>query len=388
MIVFTNKGTLDKRSITTFGVSSKENESAIGYFGTGLKYAIAILLREGCRITIYTGGEKLEFTSRKERIRVNDFEIVLMNNAPMAFTTELGKKWSLWQAFRELYCNAIDEGGYVSSSSKPCDANGDTVIVVQGEAFDAVYESRDDFILSSPKLLSLAHMDVHEGSSKSLFYRGIKVHSTDVRSLFTYNWTVAVDLTEDRSVKYIGFEINRIMRSYLICDDYDILASALHAPKDTFEGGIDYAGIPGPTFLAVCEAASSRFDTTLNQSAMALAKNWLTRSLEHHTYKPNPLETQMLLKARDFCNFIGYDTSEYQVHCCKILGENVLGIAYKGGIYLSERVFLQGTKQVAVTLLEEFFHLKYNLQDETYPMQTFLFDVIGQLGEKLKGEPL
>ena len=100
------------------------------------------------------------------------------------------------------------------------------------------------------------------------------------------------------------------------------------------------------------------------------------------------LETQMLLKARAFCAFIGYDTSEYQVYCCKVLGENILGVAYQGGIYLSERVFLQGTKQVAVTMLEEYFHLKYGLQDECYKMQTFLFDVIGQLGEKLQGSPL
>lgn len=45
MIIFRNKGVIDPKSITTFGVSSKENPGAIGFFGTGLKYAIAILLR-------------------------------------------------------------------------------------------------------------------------------------------------------------------------------------------------------------------------------------------------------------------------------------------------------------------------------------------------------
>lgn len=58
-VIFRNKGIIDPRSITTFGVSSKDSESAIGYFGTGLKYAIAILLREGCKIDIYTGGDFL-----------------------------------------------------------------------------------------------------------------------------------------------------------------------------------------------------------------------------------------------------------------------------------------------------------------------------------------
>jgi hypothetical protein len=34
------------------------------------------------------------------------------------------------------------------------------------------------------------------------------------------------------------------------------------------------------------------------------------------------------------------------------------------------------------------FALAYDLQDETYKMQTFLFDVICGLGEQLRGEPL
>ena len=86
--IFQNAGVMDPRAITTFGVSSKENDSAIGYFGTGLKYAIAVLLRYGCEITIWTGGQKYEFTTQKTRIRVNDFEIVQMNGEPLAFTTE------------------------------------------------------------------------------------------------------------------------------------------------------------------------------------------------------------------------------------------------------------------------------------------------------------
>ena len=71
MIIFENDGLIDKRSITTFGISSKENSSAIGYFGTGLKYAIAILLRENINITIYIGNERLEFTKEKELERIN-----------------------------------------------------------------------------------------------------------------------------------------------------------------------------------------------------------------------------------------------------------------------------------------------------------------------------
>ena len=46
-IIFTNQGEIDIRAVTTFGVSVKNDNSAIGMFGTGLKYAIAIILRHG-----------------------------------------------------------------------------------------------------------------------------------------------------------------------------------------------------------------------------------------------------------------------------------------------------------------------------------------------------
>ena len=47
MIVFENPGEIDIRSISTFGVSVKEGDNPIGFFGTGLKYAIVVLLRTG-----------------------------------------------------------------------------------------------------------------------------------------------------------------------------------------------------------------------------------------------------------------------------------------------------------------------------------------------------
>lgn len=51
-VIFENPGEIDPRMISTFGVNVKENDSAIGFFGTGLKYAIAILLRNHHRISI------------------------------------------------------------------------------------------------------------------------------------------------------------------------------------------------------------------------------------------------------------------------------------------------------------------------------------------------
>ena len=98
MIVFENPSEIDIRSISTFGVSVKEGDNPIGFFGTGLKYAIAVLLRTNHGITIQSGETVVEFGTRRESVRGQDFDFITMsiNGAaplPMGFTTELGKTW-------------------------------------------------------------------------------------------------------------------------------------------------------------------------------------------------------------------------------------------------------------------------------------------------------
>ena len=54
-VIFENPGVLDERTLFTMGINVKENPDAIGTFGTGLKYALSIILRMGGRIIIQPG---------------------------------------------------------------------------------------------------------------------------------------------------------------------------------------------------------------------------------------------------------------------------------------------------------------------------------------------
>lgn len=394
MITFKNNGLIDKRSITTFGVSSKESESPIGIFGTGLKYAIAIILRHGLTIEIDIGGEVHRFSTKEERIRVDDFLIVTMNDVPLGFTTQLGKTWELWQAFRELYCNCTDENGEIGkSNNKVLAGPNETVISVLGEAFEAIYDTKNSFILESEPIVKLPNVNIHAGGSKFIFYRGISVLKLQTESLYTYNLTGSVDLTEDRTLKYLYYYINKIAKDVTeSLKDSNLLKLILHCSKDKFlESTFEYAGTPSQDFLTTCRKAAENFDTSVSRHARKLYKTWNEEAFGFQKCEMNSLEQKMLIKSVAFCKFIGYaDIDKYPIHCTEVLGEDdgVLGRAYNKEIYLARRVFLQGTKQVAVTLLEEYFHIKYGLVDETYKMQTFLFDVIGSLGERLMDEPL
>ena len=122
MIIHEPLGLIDLRAFTTFGINAKPNtNSPIGYFGPGLKYAIAVLVREGLKVTVWIGTEPHEFYCEPSNFRGKDFSLIRMRRqrgvtrkwmaTDLPFTTELGKNWKLWMALRELHSNTLDENG-------------------------------------------------------------------------------------------------------------------------------------------------------------------------------------------------------------------------------------------------------------------------------------
>jgi len=177
-ISFQNRGLIDLRAVRTFGVSAKDCKNPIGFFGTGLKYAIAICLRLGGTITLYRGLERYEFSTSEATIRNSEFRIVTMNGEELGFTTDLGKTWEPWQAFRELYCNTMDEGG----SAMEGDANpltDYTTLVVSSPAFYSAYIERNSIILTAVPRWKTPRVEIHDRHSHFGFYRGIRVAKLD-----------------------------------------------------------------------------------------------------------------------------------------------------------------------------------------------------------------
>lgn len=392
-IVFRNTGTLDPASITTFGVSSKEKAGAIGFFGTGLKYAIAILLREGCRITVHTGGRRLEFGTERARVRVDDFTFVTMNGERLGFTTELGKTWETWAAFRELYCNCMDEDGevYESDYGTPLDAGQDeTVIVVEGEAFRDVWTRRSEVILNKEPLYRGEAVHICPGASEYLFYRGVRVSRLNKPSLFTYNIQRKIDLTEDRTVKY-PFEVDyAIIHGWMNCDQESTVELAVTASSQTYERDLQFAGnVPSEAFKSVVGRLRGAMDFRLNPTAWEACRVWMMGKLvEAETALLDEFDQRRLNKAIEFAEAIGFPIREYPVRVTDFLGEGVLGQAYEGTILLSRLVLQQGTKMIAGTLIEEYLHLTYKCRDESRRMQNILIDLICSMGERITGEPL
>ena len=100
------------------------------------------------------------------------------------------------------------------------------------------------------------------------------------------------------------------------------------------------------------------------------------------------MDLKRLQTAIKFCKTLGFHVDGYPIVVTEFLGDGVLGRAVAGTIYLSKRVFEQGTKMVAGTVLEEYLHLKFGVKDCTRQMQNMLVDAIISVGERVTRKPL
>jgi hypothetical protein len=399
MIVFTNPGEIDVRSISTFGVSVKEGSNPIGFFGTGLKYAIAVLLRTGHGITVCSGETIYHFDVEVSDVRGKDFEFVTIsknNESPVSigFTTELGKQWDLWMAYREIACNCKDECGEASFASYSPDAEaGFTKIIVSGDAFEAVYADRHLYILDDEPAMTLGTMEVRMRPSYDYFYRGVRVHNFGARALYTYNELAKIDLTEDRTVADQYSIKHKIARGLLKCTDKQTLRSILLADENTFEHQLDFHGwgcAPSEQFIEVVGSLVGDRMCKVNQTAMQVWKDHTKKSFVPREIALTGIQKISIDRALDFVETIGFNIRDsYPIKFVETMGDGILGLAQDGTIYIAERVFhMGGTKQLASTLIEEYLHLKHGWKDCSREMQSFLFEKLVSVGEELIGVPL
>jgi hypothetical protein len=203
IVSFQNAGLIDPRCITTIGVSVKETENPIGFFGTGLKYAIAIILRNGGEITIWRGLEALRFDSVAVPVRGQTVQVVRMNGVELGFTTDLGKHWEIWQAMREIYCNAKDEGGRAVAELLP-PVDDSTTITVHLDAFADCFRRLHEYILQGEPVVRTPSANFHIGKgSRSVFYRSVRVGEVQKPFEFVPDCIGLVTLTEDRTMRNV-----------------------------------------------------------------------------------------------------------------------------------------------------------------------------------------
>jgi hypothetical protein len=275
-VVFDTPGSIELRALTSIGVNTKPNSTnPIGTFGTGLKYSVAVLARLGLGMSVVVDGAVYAFYRKTERFRDADFDFIRMKKetlqrtlssraqySELAYTTQYGKFWQLWQVYRELHSNTLDENGrtYVVDSIEDIEfLPGRTYIVVTGEAFAQEYDNRDKTFLpdGATAVHASERLQVLDRPSKYVYYRGMRVYDLDKPAQFTYNFLRDVELTEDRTAKNSMLLRTYIEQHMLASSNSDMVRRAVNAPGDTFESDLSYtyhSSEPTQEFIAAASA--------------------------------------------------------------------------------------------------------------------------------------
>lgn len=402
MIIFQNPGLIDLRAVQIMGLNAKETKNPIGQFGTGLKYAIAVLLRCGCKVSLWQGETEFRFVTRKENFRGKDFQFVYMRKGstdspeaifsekPLVFTLELGKHWEPWMAIRELESNVRDEGGKSFVSDEPQPAANTTTIVLSGTTAETAYAQLPDIFINTKPLWANSQLEVHRATNPDqlqwLYYRGVRCQQTEKPALFRYNLLLPKVLTEDRTFRY-AWDGTSDLRNLGACTNEDVIRKVVQTDKAHLEWDIQYSEhLLSDEFAEIVAALSSRAQVSA-WKAVRIAKGFA----EYDEVELDDLQRKMLDRAQTFIEKMGERRiRQFPVFACADLGPNRLGVALntRQEIWLSLRVFEMGMKQLISCLYEEYVHLDRKLSDLDYEMQNFLFDTIITQAAKLQGEIL
>lgn len=252
-ILFETPGLIDPRAFTTMGLSAKPNSTnPIGWFGTGLKYALAVLVRLGAEPVVLIGRDRYSF--RKEagefrgvaydgiKMRLDRFTLTRGRTTELPFTTAYGRNWKPWMAFRELESNTRDEGGSTSAIDVPArevvGVEGATRIAVDLPAFVEAWQDRDTFFLKGA-VREGSGIQIVDGSTKNLYWRGLRVLEVGKPCLMTYNFLDHLELTEDRTLYLGDYFAKKALGDWIVkCEDEATISRLVTAGDDFWESDV------------------------------------------------------------------------------------------------------------------------------------------------------
>lgn len=404
-----NKGCINPKALHLVGASTKRNDdSKIGQFGSGNKFAMAYLLRNDYQLLVTSGNDYIEISTQKETFRDQEFDIIYVDGEKTSITTEMGKDWMFWQAIREIYCNALDEGGCTMDFVQEVVPNEtETHFYIENKKDVTPFiQNFDNYFATNKKVLfecEYGRILEKSGDTANVFRKGIRCLNTNKSSVYDYDFK-NVEIDENRLMKYDWMLGKMIWNLVYRCDNEEVIKTILHQCENTdlIEGYISDFSTPDSSYI------SDVFRKVLKETNVAprgYAGLLKPDEVHNHIILPNELfksvrgvveeenvgdkfkvtrkgamfriieEGEDLLKdyvlkqALDFLKECQFEMP-YDIKVVIFDDKNVLGAAYDGEILLSEICLEKGVSEVVTTILEEYVHLKYDVKDETRDFQT------------------
>lgn len=430
-ILIQNDGEIETNAFELIGASTKrDQEGKIGFFGSGLKYSIAYMIRNDISFRVFSGEDELVFSTIPETLRDQTFHRICINGVKTSYTTTMGPTWTEdWFVFREIYCNALDESEcqLVKETENINAVSGKTRIYVEltnklkiiAENWDRYFSLDREplaevknvytcFLATNKKggYLSDQKVCVYHKTDGVLYRKGIRVHN-NTKLCYDYGVEEA-DINEDRTASQVN------AMSYLVVDlmlrfiNEDYVCNILRTGADDVPS-MEYHYISVSSYssfvsdkwvlfsrenLLVVKDISGRYAEEIRESkkeVFYLPSTFARQLKKAHpeililgigksigsvglseiqkTPKMDFLLKEVLASFKEMGYHVHYDISIAQFN-----SENVLGQADIKGkmIYLSDLVFDKGRREIAMTIIEENEHIASGKEDETRAFQDHL----------------
>lgn len=382
--IFWNSTIIEPAAWELHGVSAKDNpDTAVGRFGTGNCYYLAVLLRTGHKVSIKAGEQWYHFGLVDMEFRGKEFQRVTCNGKELSFTTHYGVNWTVDQAYREVYANCADEGG-IHFVGEPMDEG--TSIVIEGEGIlDSMSRHEQIFLGSREPIAETSTARIYEGVG-TVYFRGVKVGEVE-NAMFSYEMLGTLDLTEDRSIKHqyrIPQEIGRMVCTLLA--DKAIIRRILTAPESRWESTIDFDWTTwSADFTEVATDLWKNSPTKLNQKVFRMLRTrvkdigWEARAWDED-------KEIMLEKAKDFLKRAGYEVTA-PIKLVDNDDQNNIAFYFNDTIHLTDKSFDEGMFQLVRTLMEESFH-SLGYSDCCRSFEDFLMKELIKSASKRLRDPL
>lgn len=417
-ICFENKGEVPVNAFKLLGASSKRDDtSKIGYFGTGLKYAIAVMLRQGIEFRVFSGEREVKIGTRKTKFLDSTVDVMTVNNEKTSITLDAGVHWKPWFAIREIYSNTIDENGSMSLNTPIEPKSGHTRIFIDSDSEhlkdvfknwnsyfsqnrDPLFRNTDGSLL--PKLPTVPEYVV--------FRKGIRVHNSRKHSVFDYDLP-NVEINESRVAIYtwqVQENCSDLLASSTVECIKEFLKLFKNKQRDQYiewqDGFWDYTSaysfsehwltaLDGKRLVPANFAGHYDITETtivLPDKLIAKLKQRFGESI--NTVGDNKdkftvikdIDKQPLQKLLDVFTVAGFDWKLEDIDIVKFEDKDIGGMAHDGRVLLSAQLFTPTSRhRIASTLIEEIAHAKTGYSDGTRQLQDYLFNTITNLAKEL-----
>lgn len=174
-------------------------------------------------------------------MRGTEYDEIIINGIDASITTETGPKWQAWMCIRELYANALDEGGEMAITDKYDEFNvkgKTTFIIEEHDLFKDLLENQDYYFARNRKVVyENERIKVYDKHRKGagLYLNGILVSDSSVDNKDGFGYQMKLNpflINEERSVMKLEESLSMTVGGIMTIDNDDLVDTIVGSIKN------------------------------------------------------------------------------------------------------------------------------------------------------------